>query len=803
MVGVLDLLRRRPRTEDAAPEQTTQSPSASEDTNSVQMRGDFMLLPPLRPTFGTPSRIQHTLDDFLVTHRDIAVTNEPLGHEIDPQRLGLVTARARRGTRRARSHDPLVHRHDTMEPDVEEYAQQLPPAAPPRRLPARPPQASPVETEKSARESIVGELPSVAEVHRSVSAPSIRMRIPEIDGGGADLGALRDAARMETATDAPIVRRRGGASLSVADAPEAAIDPGDDVSDIDLDSLSAPSAAEIPPLTGSTRVRGAVPPEATAGTRPLIGVDRAGDSPSPIDADMSASTPATPLEHRSAPATPADSAIATVSAAPASPSTPGTIPSPETPGADAAAPAISAGSTTRAETRALLSDRAPLSGARGEASSRTQESKPGNTGRTGVQRKARTSAPSGANPPARVLTPASTGTQPDPSRGESPATTGTSEPSSPAPSTSQSGPVAAKSTPETASAGATDAAVNGPRNVEVPPEVRRAVAAATGSAPDTVLVHQGDQVHAEADALNAEAFTRDGEIHLARDADLSTPRGQALLAHELTHVVQQRGGNERMPDEATHAGQQHEELAQKVERAIAQAPEPAPQAPLEHAGGGEAQGSTPANVPQGVQRRGREVGAFGSINRDADDDDNDDNSLIGAPPQPEPAIAHASALQPSVLEQVELVHAGQAPPVREESEAGPGLGARAKSTFERMMLSPAAPKAKPRRQGSSGSALAPITHTDAGSGGSSAGGGEPGTTGEQPRPEPGAKDKALDYFSRMMLAPAAPKPDDEPDERRANLERQADSLYPFLRSRLRAELVRDRERRGRLARDWR
>jgi hypothetical protein len=797
VVGVLDLLRRRPRTEDAAPEQTTQVPSAPEEANSVQMRGDFMLLPPLRPTFGTPSRIQHTLDDFLVTHRDIAVTSEPLGHEIDPQRLGLVTARARRSTRPQRSHDPLVHRHDAMESDVEEYAQQLPPAAPPRRLPARTPQAPAVETERSARESIVGELPSVAEVHRSVSAPSIRMRVPEIDDGGADLGALRDAARMETATDAPIVRRRGGAALPVADAPEAATDPGDDVSDIDLDSLSAPSAAEMPPLTGSTRVRGAVPPEATAGTRPIIGVDRAGDSPSPIDADTSAPTPATPLEHRSASTTPDDSAIETVSDAPASQSTTGTTPTPETLGA---APM---GSATRAETRALLSDRAPLSGARGDASSRTQESKPGNAGRTGVQRKARASASAGANPPARALIPASTGTQPDPSRGESPATTGSSEPSSPALSTSESAPTAAKSTPETASAGTTEAAVEGPRNVEVPPEVRRAVAAATGRAPDSVLVHQGDQVHAEADALNAEAFTRDGEIHLARDADLSTPRGQALLAHELTHVVQQRGGSERMPDEATHAGQQHEELAQKVERAVAQAPEPTPQAPLEHAGGGEAQGSTPANVPQGVQRRGREVGAFGSINRDADDDDNDDNSLIGAPPQPEPAIAHASALQPSVLEQVELVHAGQAPPVREESEAGPGLGARAKSTFERMMLSPAAPKAKSRRQGSSGSALAPITHTDAGSGGSSSGGGEPGTTGEQPRPEPGAKDKALDYFSRMMLAPAAPKPDDEPDERRANLERQADSLYPFLRSRLRAELVRDRERRGRLARDWR
>lgn len=338
--------------------------------------------------------------------------------------------------------------------------------------------------------------------------------------------------------------------------------------------------------------------------------------------------------------------------------------------------------------------------------------------------------------------------------------------------------------------------------IEVPPEVRRAVAAAAGSAPDSVLVHQSDQVHAEADSLNAEAFTRDGEIHLARDADLDTPRGQALLAHELTHVVQQRGGSEQMPDEGSRAGQQHEELAQKVERAVAQAPQALAPTPLEHAGGGEAEGAAPANVPQGIQRRGREVGAFGSINRDSDSDDNDDDALIGAPPQPEPAIAHASAQQPSVLEQVALVHAGQAPPVREESEPGPGFGARAKSTFERMMLAPAAPKAKPKphHSGSSSAGIAPITRTEAGA---DSGGSEPGTTGEQPRPEPGAKEKSLDYFSRMMLAPAPPKPDDEPDERRANLERQADSLYPYLRSRLRAELVRDRERRGRLARDWR
>lgn len=45
--------------------------------------------------------------------------------------------------------------------------------------------------------------------------------------------------------------------------------------------------------------------------------------------------------------------------------------------------------------------------------------------------------------------------------------------------------------------------------------------------------------------------------------------------------------------------------------------------------------------------------------------------------------------------------------------------------------------------------------------------------------------------------------DDDEDDPRAGLERQAESLYPLIRARLRAELVRDRERRGRLAREWR
>jgi hypothetical protein len=374
------------------------------------------------------------------------------------------------------------------------------------------------------------------------------------------------------------------------------------------------------------------------------------------------------------------------------------------------------------------------------------------------------------------------------------------------------------------------------RTIDVPPEVRKAVSAATGQAPDSVTVHEGAHSHAETEALNAEAFTRDGEIYLAGDASLDSPRGQALLAHELTHVVQQRGGTERMPDETTGEGKAHEEAALKVERALAKEVETPLPSSLDHARGSEPSGSAPVNAPQGVQRRGKEIGPYGSINRD--DDDDDDDASIGLPAQPEPAIAHASVQQPSVLEQVDLIHAGQAPPVREDSDdsdvdsdrsdyqdvegdtfisrqerpaarKSPGKGAKAMNVFERMMQSPAAPKAKTQRAGGGSSPKAPAvrnspTSTTGPSGAADSGGsGQADSTGDAPRPEPGPKEKALDYFSRMMQSPEAPQESEAMDDRRGELERQADTLYPYLRSRLRAELVRDRERRGRLAREWR
>lgn len=803
-MGVLDLLRRRSR-DDAAgiPDTGASTPNFESIVDSApEMRGDFMLLPPLRPTFSSPARIQHSLDDFLVTHRPTAVTNEPLAHDIDPQRLGMVRASARRSTQIRPARDPLVHRRDAEVEELEfdEPAQQLPAATPPRRLKASATKVAPVDT--------VGELPSVSAVHRSVSAPSINTRSSFAPEKEEELSAVREASRAENSTDAPVMRRRGGAALPETAAPIPATAPPmmgeDDV--IDLETLEAPSAAEIPPLTGGTRVRGAQPPGAIPPSRPLIGSQADVRSPDTSAPETATESAPEELVHRVAESV--DSGMPDATAPIASPApterTANASASAGTTSPSAASPAGKSVDLTTTETsavndelaedlrtapaaaggsrssRSLLGERAPLVGPGSSTPSAPKSpAKPGAAGRIGVQRKARaeaSTAPTASVPP-------------------------------PAPTS---------------------------RTIDVPPEVRKAVSAATGQAPDAVTVHEGAHSHAETEALNAEAFTRDGEIYLAGDASLDSPRGQALLAHELTHVVQQRGGTERMPDETTREGRAHEEAALKVERALAKEVETPSPSSLEHARGSEPSGSAPVNAPQGVQRRGKEIGPYGSINRDDDDDD----ASIGMPAQPEPAIAHASVQQPSVLEQVDLIHAGQAPPVREDSDdsdvdsdrsdyqdvegdtfisrqerpaarKSPGKGAKAMNVFERMMQSPAAPKAKTQRAGGGSSPKAPAvrnspTSATGPSGGADSGGsGQADSTGDAPRPEPGPKEKALDYFSRMMQSPEAPRESEAMDDRRGELERQADTLYPYLRSRLRAELVRDRERRGRLAREWR
>lgn len=66
-----------------------------------------------------------------------------------------------------------------------------------------------------------------------------------------------------------------------------------------------------------------------------------------------------------------------------------------------------------------------------------------------------------------------------------------------------------------------------------------------------VRVHTDGAAHESAKSVNAQAYTVGSNIVFQRDLyDPSSPSGQHMLAHELTHVVQQRSG----PVDGTDAG---------------------------------------------------------------------------------------------------------------------------------------------------------------------------------------------------------------------------------------------------------
>src|SRR5262249_27232190 len=76
--------------------------------------------------------------------------------------------------------------------------------------------------------------------------------------------------------------------------------------------------------------------------------------------------------------------------------------------------------------------------------------------------------------------------------------------------------------------------------------------------------------------LRARAFTRDGQVSLpAERGSLSDPGTAGLLAHELTHVAQQRAYGPSLPLEHTPLGRLLEHQARQVEREVRGDPTPA------------------------------------------------------------------------------------------------------------------------------------------------------------------------------------------------------------------------------------
>jgi hypothetical protein len=83
-----------------------------------------------------------------------------------------------------------------------------------------------------------------------------------------------------------------------------------------------------------------------------------------------------------------------------------------------------------------------------------------------------------------------------------------------------------------------------------------------------VRIHRGAEASDLAAALDARSFTHGGEIFMpASHGSLSSGKGQALLAHEMTHVVQQRRLANSLPGESSPQGRTLEAEAVAAERA--------------------------------------------------------------------------------------------------------------------------------------------------------------------------------------------------------------------------------------------
>jgi len=126
-------------------------------------------------------------------------------------------------------------------------------------------------------------------------------------------------------------------------------------------------------------------------------------------------------------------------------------------------------------------------------------------------------------------------------------------PTTPGPAAS-SVPLVYRSAPARPDAPATPTIRRG-RPVPIPTGLVSAIRGSHGVDVADVLVHRGPEVSEEARSLGARAFTRDAEVFLPDEAgSLDTAKGRGLLAHELVHVVQQRAFGGSLPALSTPAG---------------------------------------------------------------------------------------------------------------------------------------------------------------------------------------------------------------------------------------------------------
>lgn len=115
----------------------------------------------------------------------------------------------------------------------------------------------------------------------------------------------------------------------------------------------------------------------------------------------------------------------------------------------------------------------------------------------------------------------------------------------------------------------------------LPAQTRAGMEAHFGADFDGVRVHTGESAAASARSVQAQAYTVGDDVVLGDGVDPSSASGQRTLAHELTHVVQQRagdvdgtpaGGGIRVSDPSDRFEQEAERVADRVTSGPAEAP---------------------------------------------------------------------------------------------------------------------------------------------------------------------------------------------------------------------------------------
>ena len=101
----------------------------------------------------------------------------------------------------------------------------------------------------------------------------------------------------------------------------------------------------------------------------------------------------------------------------------------------------------------------------------------------------------------------------------------------------------------------------------VPGDIRRDLANAFGVDVGDRPVERGPAATAEAQRHGARAVTRDAQVFMpSTEGPLASPGARGVLAHELTHVAQQRAHGPSLPAPDTAAGRALEAAAQVAER---------------------------------------------------------------------------------------------------------------------------------------------------------------------------------------------------------------------------------------------